>query len=323
VTLNTAVATKLFAAQDTLKASMGKPISAPATVGWLLDNCEQKLQAMMTASGSGGQPREQDVGGQGPGRHAHDHGLDMGLLSDIGPSRVLPALRKRDAFYDEELGFLDLDDPEMNPEFQEVEGEVGGKTKEAEQKAPKVFLGELDKLAEFVALFPPVCHARDCGCRMELERVVSLNSTAVMHLKCSAGHLGIWRSAEEDVASQVPAITKRYFHAALCAGMGFTELEEFSEELGLHHPRKVCSTIFRMGMLQMQVVKGRSKGGVKLFWRLQIRTWLKSGLQLKRGTEKKDLLSLWMLGLTPAEMGIMGLFRLLTRKRESVLLWSH
>jgi hypothetical protein len=125
------------------------------------------------------------------------------------------------------LGFL-IWMRRINPELREVEGEVGDRPANSDQKVPNVFLGETDKLVGFVALFPPICSLRDCGCRMQLERVVCLNSTAVMHLKCSNGQRpGIWRSAEENVASRIPMVTRRFFHAALCARMGFTELEEF------------------------------------------------------------------------------------------------
>jgi hypothetical protein len=103
------VAAKLFSAQDILKASTGKALSTPATVGSLPEQCEGKLQALSKGSSLGGQAGG-DVGGQGPGRQRHDHGLDLEFLSGVSPSRVLPALKKRDAFYDEELGFLDLDE---------------------------------------------------------------------------------------------------------------------------------------------------------------------------------------------------------------------
>ncbi|GAQ82597.1 hypothetical protein KFL_001170010, partial [Klebsormidium nitens] len=268
ITLNPQVAAKLFEAQELLKNASGKPLSTPATVGWLLENCQEKLQGLVQATRA---PDAAKQGGTGPGLGGQSPGgqddsedeMDLGLLSEISPSRVLPALRKKDAFFDERTGFLDLDDPELEPDFQELESEQPSDVgpSEKEEKLPSVYLGELSKLAEFVALFPPVCHARGCGCRMAADRVVSLNGTAVIHLKCTSGeHSALWRSADEDAATQIPLVTRKFFHAALCAGMGFTELSEFSEELGLQSPSEKLFYRFQNGVEGDENGVGKIKG---------------------------------------------------------------
>jgi hypothetical protein len=46
ITLNTKVAEKVFKAQEPLKTSIGKPISLPATVCWLVGQCTAQMAAM-------------------------------------------------------------------------------------------------------------------------------------------------------------------------------------------------------------------------------------------------------------------------------------
>lgn len=68
------------------------------------------------------------------------------LLSDISPSRVLPALRKeKGTVLDEELGFMDLDDePEVLETISEEVPSIGSAKKKED---PKVFLARDFKVA--------------------------------------------------------------------------------------------------------------------------------------------------------------------------------
>lgn len=46
----------------------------------------------------------------------------------------------------------------------------------------------------------------------------------------------MWRSAQASLYGQMPTACNRLFHAALTAGMGFTELQEFATEAGFKNP---------------------------------------------------------------------------------------
>jgi hypothetical protein len=157
------------------------------------------------------------------------------VLPHVSPSRVLPALRRREEDWDEDLGFLDLEnDPSMQDTVNEESAMPAAKGEQS--KKPSVFIGELDKLLEFVKLFPPICPARDCGCRMAGHWVTSVHTTAILYLKCSEGHQCMWRSAQEGDERNVPRVTMKLYDAALSAGMGLTELSEFAEEVGHQTP---------------------------------------------------------------------------------------
>lgn len=77
---------------------------------------------------------------------------------------------------------------------------------------------------------------KDCGCRMAGHRATLSHMTAILYLKCEQGHQCLWRSAEEGDDQNIPLVTKKVYHAALCAGMGLTELTEFAEEVGFQTP---------------------------------------------------------------------------------------
>lgn len=173
----------------------------------------------------------------------------MSLLSSISPSRIRPALRKSDdAVYDEELGFMDLDnDPDI---LETISEEIPCQAQRSVKKEdPKVFLTESSKLLEFVKLFPPVCAVRDCGHRMAAERLGHTHMTATLYLKCSQGHQSLWRSADEGHDSQVPQVVQRMFHGALCSGQGFTGFFEMMSEVGFKNPSERAWYAFQDGTL--------------------------------------------------------------------------
>lgn len=79
-----------------------------------------------------------------------------------------------------------------------------------------------------------------------------MHQTAVVHLRCEAGHPSVWRSAEEMRGSQHPEVVLQAFHSVLCSGGGFTEYEEFSRELGLKPPAERLFFEFQCGKVTRQ-----------------------------------------------------------------------
>jgi hypothetical protein len=250
ITLNSTVAARFFKVKDSLSLNRGKPVSGSEAVTWLIEQSEQGLGAVQkenakqAASARTPLPRRsRRISGEGVPAPSF-----LDLLSGISPSRVLSALRKKEGtVYDEELGFMDLDDdPDILEAIPEEIPTVAARS--PKNKAdPKVFLAETSKLLEFVKLFPPVCHARDCGQRMTAERVGHTHLTATLYLKCSDGHQALWSSAEEGTDSQVPQVVQRMFHGALCAGMGFTEFFEMATEVGFNPPSEGAWYAFQNG----------------------------------------------------------------------------
>jgi hypothetical protein len=200
VTLNPTAAARFFKVKDALALSRGKPVSGSEAVGWLIDQSEQGLGAVQkenakqAAAAKTPLPRRsRRISGEGVPAPSF-----LDLLADISSSRVMPALRKKEGtVYDEELGFMDLDDDtDVVEAISEEIPTVSARTVK-NKPVPKVFLAETSKLLEFVKLFPPVFHARDCGQRMTAERVGHTHLTATLYLKCSDGHKALWRSTEE------------------------------------------------------------------------------------------------------------------------------
>jgi hypothetical protein len=199
-------------------------------VDWLVGQSEQVVSEMMKALAGGASTSERAEPGKSPGKP----GL-ADVLPHVSPSRVLPALRRREEDWDEDLGFLNLDN---DPSTQDVVNEDGlaPAAESEEPNKPSVYIGELDKLLEFVKLFSPICPVKDCGCRMAGHWVAFSHMTAILYLKCEEGHQCLWRSAEEGNGQNIPLVTKKVYHAALCAGMGLIELTEFAEEVGFQTP---------------------------------------------------------------------------------------
>jgi hypothetical protein len=245
ITLNAKVAARLFDVQVSLKTLSCKAVSTPATLGWLLDHCAVDIAVLKRKI------HEANAGG-GQGRVAPAKEGELlypgiaNILPGVSPSRVLPSLRRTADDWDEELGFMSLDnDPDI---LESVEEEVLQELAEKEDEM-KVYIGETSKLLEFVKLFPPVCPVRECGHRMQAERVGSTHLTTSLYLICPDGHKSLWRSAEEAMDSQVPQVVQRVFHGALCEGMGFTEFSEFASEVGFKAPSERAWYEFQAGTL--------------------------------------------------------------------------
>jgi hypothetical protein len=190
VTFNPTVASKFFHVKDALALTRGKAVSGSDTVGWLIDQSKQGLGSMERSNAK--QPVE-EASTPAPRRSRRICGEGLpsptftALLSGISPSHVLPALRKNEGTkYDEELGFMDLNNEPDN--LQTISEEIPSVRSVKKKEEPKVFLAETAKLLKFVKLFPHVCDARDCGERMKAERVGHTHMTATLYLKCSSGH---------------------------------------------------------------------------------------------------------------------------------------
>jgi hypothetical protein len=184
ITLNAKVAARLFDVQSSLKTLSSKAVSTLVTVGWLLDHCAKDIadlkKKIHEANAGGGQGR---VAPAKEGELLHP-GI-ASILPDVSPSRVLPSLRKTADDWDEELGFMEFDnDPDI---LESVQEEVVEEVAEKDDQM-KVFIGETAKLLEFVKLFPPGCPVRDCGHRMQAERIGSTHLTATLYMICPDGH---------------------------------------------------------------------------------------------------------------------------------------
>jgi hypothetical protein len=128
----------------------------------------------------------------------------------------------------------------------EVTDDTGATVKQVDSP-PYAYLVTSEALAEFVKLYNPVCMSKDCGHQMELDRLASISLSAVVYLICPEGHKWMWQSASASLYSQMPTACNRLFHAALTAGMGFTEFLEFSQEAGFKKPEGDHSHGFQNG----------------------------------------------------------------------------
>lgn len=143
-------------------------LSAGGMVHWLLNEARDKLRGLQTFM-HGWLPDPKPSGKEvQPGLASLAPGISLG--------RVLPALGKPDTtIYDEELGFLDLDnDPDVAECIMEdaVAGEPEASKKE--EPLPYVYLATSEALAEFVRLYSHVCLSEGCGHRMGLDRMASI-----------------------------------------------------------------------------------------------------------------------------------------------------
>lgn len=109
ITLGPAVASKVFRVQEALKGNFGKHVSTPAAIDWLVGQSEQVVSEMMKAlAGGASTPQRAE-----PGKSPEKAGL-ADVLPHVSPSRVLPALRRREEDWDKDLGFLNLEqDPSV------------------------------------------------------------------------------------------------------------------------------------------------------------------------------------------------------------------
>jgi hypothetical protein len=133
---------------------------------------------------------------------------------------------------------MDLeDDPDILECIPEQDNE-GADGKKKEDTPPYVFLATSQALEEFVKSYHHVCLSECCGHRMQLDRLASISLSAVLYLICPEGHRWMWRSASSSLYSKIPIACNRLFHAALSAGKGFTEVQEFASEAGFKKPEE-------------------------------------------------------------------------------------
>lgn len=121
-----------FEVQDALTASEGKQISGSSTIQWLLSSCREGIASLLKSVCSPVKAAKQVPPKQLP-EECNVPGFTE-LLVGVSPSRILPALRKREGtIFDEELGFLDFEnDPdileclaeEIGPEVEEPRSTV-------------------------------------------------------------------------------------------------------------------------------------------------------------------------------------------------------
>ncbi|KAL3675744.1 hypothetical protein R1sor_025692 [Riccia sorocarpa] len=64
-------------------------------------------------------------------------------------------------------------------------------------------------------------------------RVRGIHQTWSLRFRCQHGHTYGWSSIEMELYHHIPDITHRQYHAALCAGLGYTQLDSICKEMGL------------------------------------------------------------------------------------------
>jgi hypothetical protein len=130
-----------FEVQDALTTAEGKQISGTSTFEWLLSGCKERIASLLKSFSSPVKEAKQ-VPQKELGEECKVPGF-LDLLMGVSPSRILPALRKREGtIFDEELGFLDFEDDPDVLECLAEEPDIVGDEQQLGAK-PKYYLGEV------------------------------------------------------------------------------------------------------------------------------------------------------------------------------------
>ncbi|KAL3678757.1 hypothetical protein R1sor_021713 [Riccia sorocarpa] len=102
-----------------------------------------------------------------------------------------------------------------------------------EEDLPMYGFVALAKLRELFQNFSIRCPHHGCDQPFSEPRVRGIHQTWSLRFRCQHGHTYGWSSTEMELYHHIPDITCRQYHAALCAGLGYTQLDSICKEMGL------------------------------------------------------------------------------------------
>lgn len=91
----------------------------------------------------------------------------------------------------------------------------------------------LAKLRELFQLFRVRCPHFQCEHDLGVPEFSIIHQSWSLRFRCPTRHTYGWTSTEMEMLHHVPDVVNRFYHAALTAGLGFTQLDEMFREAGL------------------------------------------------------------------------------------------
>ncbi|KAL3684400.1 hypothetical protein R1sor_002422 [Riccia sorocarpa] len=91
----------------------------------------------------------------------------------------------------------------------------------------------LSKLRELFQVFKVCCPHHGCDQQLVEPTVKTIHQTWSLSMRCSRGHRYGWTSTEMELYHSISDITHREYHAALSAGLWYTQLNGMCVEMGL------------------------------------------------------------------------------------------